>query len=126
MYFIISPFIFIIWSSGPIPDLSAIESGSTILTIILVFSIVATKPKYWAERFRFFFPLHSKDFLLLTELGNIKTHLSPNGYISSGLRQWFMLNGPLMPNDTITVRLLDDALNHYELSYEKNKDTLWR
>ena len=79
---------------------------------------------YIPERFRFFFPLHNKGFLLVTELGNIKTHLSPNGYISLGLRQWFMLNGPLMPNDTITVRLLDDALNHYELSYEKNKDTL--
>ena len=79
---------------------------------------------YIPERFRFFFPLHDKGFLLLTELGNIKTHLSPNGYISSGLRQWFMLNGPLMPNDTITIRLLDDVLEHYELSYEKNKDNL--
>ena len=35
-----------------------------------------------------------------------------------------MLNGPLMPNDTITIRLLDDILDHYELSYKKNKDTL--
>ena len=79
---------------------------------------------YIPERFRFFFPLHDKGFLLVTELGNIKTHLSPNGYISSGLRQWFMLNGPLMPNDIITIRLLDDILDHYELSYKKNKDIL--
>ena len=79
---------------------------------------------YIPERFRFFFPLHGKAFLLVTELGNIHTHLSINGYISSGLRQWFTLNGPLMPNDSITIRLLDDVLDHYELSYKKNKNIL--
>ena len=74
---------------------------------------------YIPERFRFFFPLDNNEFLLVTELGNIKTHLSTNGYITSGLRQWFMLNGPLMPDDTIIIRLLDDVLFHYELSYKK-------
>ena len=77
---------------------------------------------YIPERYRFFFPMNNKGFLLVTELGNIKTHLSDNGYIASGLRQWFMLNGPLMPNDIIAIKLLDDELNHYELSYQKNRE----
>ena len=79
---------------------------------------------YIPEKFRFFFPLYNKNFLLISESGNIKTHLTSNGYICSGLRQWFMLNGPLMPNDTILIRLLDDVLHHYELFYKKNREKL--
>ena len=75
---------------------------------------------YIPEKYRFFFPLNNKDFLLVTEFGNIKTHLSSNGYIVKGLRQWFSLNGPLMPNDTIMIKLLDDELYHYEINYIKN------
>ena len=107
------------WDLHP-EDLSAIEfSVSDEVHTLNMYNRI-----YIPERFRFFFPLHGKAFLLVTELGNIHTHLSINGYISSGLRQWFTLNGPLMPNDTITIRLLDDVLDHYELSYKKNKNIL--
>ena len=41
---------------------------------------------YIPEKYRFFFPLDGKDFILITEYGSIKTHLSSNGYISKGLR----------------------------------------
>jgi len=108
-----------LWDVHP-EDLSAIEFkvSQEVHTLNMYNRI------YIPERFRFFFPLHNKGFLLVTELGNIKTHLSPNGYICSGLRQWFVLNGPLMPNDTIVIKLLDDVLDHYELSCEKNKNIL--
>ena len=79
---------------------------------------------YIPERFRFFFPLHNKGFLLVSDVGNIKTHLSSNGYISSGLRQWFSFNGPLMPNDIIKITLLNDELHHYEISSKKNRFSL--
>ena len=63
---------------------------------------------YIPERYRFFFPLDNKYFILVTEYGSIQTHLNPNGYISKGLRHWFSLYGPLMPNDRIIIKLLSE------------------
>ena len=75
---------------------------------------------YIPEKYRFFFPLDNKDFILMTEYGAIKTHLSANGYISKGLRYWFSLYGPLMPKDTIRINLLNEDSNQYQLIYHKN------
>jgi len=74
---------------------------------------------YVPETHRFFFPTSEKEFILITDIGNIKTSLSSNGYITKGLRQWFSLHGPLMPNDEITVNLIDEENNFYELFYTK-------
>ena len=76
---------------------------------------------YIPETHRFFFPSPDKEFLLITDIGNIKTSLSQNGYLSKGLRQWFALNGPLMPKDEITINLVNEEDNFYELFYHKEE-----
>ena len=76
---------------------------------------------YIPQKYRFFFPLNGKEFLLITDCGNIKTSLTDNGYITKGLRFWFSLYGPLMPNDRIEIILLDDDTMQYELKYTKYK-----
>ena len=75
---------------------------------------------YVPETHRFFFPGSDKEFILITDIGNIKTSLSTNGYISKGLRQWFALNGPIMPNDEITINLIDEENSFYEMFYFKH------
>ena len=49
---------------------------------------------------------NKRGFILITDIGNIKTSLSHNGYICKGLRQWFALNGPIMPEDTLKIKLI--------------------
>ena len=69
---------------------------------------------YVPEKYRFFFPLDNKDFILITEYGSIKTHLTNNGYIAKGLRYWFSLYGPLMPNDIIRINLISEDSSEYQ------------
>jgi len=76
---------------------------------------------YVPEKYRFFFPVDNVDFILITNVGNIKTHLTVNGYISKGLRQWFHANGPIMPGDVIDIVMVNDELREYELIYRKSK-----
>ena len=61
---------------------------------------------YVPQEYRFFFPKKSRDFLLSTNVGNIKTHITSNGYFTKGLRQWFYVNGPVMPKDLVTLNLM--------------------
>ena len=75
---------------------------------------------YIPENYRFFFPIEDNEFILITKIGNIKTSLSSNGYMSKGLRQWFSLNGPLMPGDEFEIKLVEEANEYfYELIYNK-------
>ena len=74
---------------------------------------------YIPEKYRFFFPAVNKDFILTTNVGNIKTHLTSNGYFTKGLRQWFAVNGPIMPNDKIKIELVDESSYSYQLNYLK-------
>ena len=74
---------------------------------------------YVPQEYRFFFPKKSRDFLLSTNVGNINTHITSNGYFTKGLRQWFAVNGPIMPEDTLKIKLLDEDLSYYELKYIK-------
>ena len=74
---------------------------------------------YIPERYRFFFPAVNNDFILTTNVGNIKTHLTSNGYFTKGLRQWFAVNGPIMPNDKIKIELVDESSYSYQLNYLK-------
>jgi len=74
---------------------------------------------YVPEKYRFFFPDQHTEFLLITNVGNIKTHITSNGYFTKGLRQWFSYNGPVMPNDKIEINLLDEDTFQYELKYIK-------
>jgi len=76
---------------------------------------------YIPEKHRFFIPAKDKDFILITNVGNIKTHITSNGYLTKGLRQWFSVNGPIMPNDRIIINLIKENTNQYELIYKKNK-----
>ncbi len=76
---------------------------------------------YIPEKHRFFIPAKDKDFILITNVGNIKTHITSNGYLTKGLRQWFSVNGPIMPNDRMIINLIKENTNQYELIYEKNK-----
>jgi len=75
---------------------------------------------YIPERYRFFFPLDNKDFILITRYGTIKTHLTNNGYIAKGLRYWFSLHGPLMPNDIIKINLINEDTSEYQLLHHKS------
>ena len=74
---------------------------------------------YMPEKFRFFFPEQGNEFILITNVGNIRTHITSNGYFMKGLRQWFHINGPLMPNEEIEIKLLDEKNNQYEMIYKK-------
>ncbi len=74
---------------------------------------------YIPEKYRFFFPAVNSDFILTTNVGNIKTHLTSNGYFTKGLRQWFAVNGPIMPNDKIKIELVDESSYSYQLNYLK-------
>ena len=74
---------------------------------------------YVPQEYRFFFPKKSKDFILITNIGNIRTHITLNGYFTKGLRQWFLVNGPVMPNDTMKIKLVDESANMYEMVYTK-------
>ena len=77
---------------------------------------------YVPEKHRFFFPVVNKDFLLNTNSGTIKTHISSNGYLNKGLRYWFSLNGPLMNDDLVTILLIDEDKLIYEMDYKKNEN----
>ena len=74
---------------------------------------------YIPESHRFFFPVSDREFILITDIGNVKTSLTTNGYLSKGLRQWFSLHGPIMPDDEITINLIDEENNFYEMFYFK-------
>ncbi len=76
---------------------------------------------YIPGKYRFFFPGINIDFILLTNVGNIKTHLTSNGYFTKGLRQWFALNGPVMPDDIIKIELIDEGTYSYKLDYIKGE-----
>jgi len=103
------------WDLHP-EDLSAIEfSVSDEVHTLNMYNRI-----YIPQKYRFFFPLDNKEFLLITDTGNIKTSLSDNGYISRGLRFWFSLYGPLMPNDKIKIILHDQDTCQYELKFIKN------
>tara|TARA_Y100000590_G_C15545770_1_gene948863 strand:+ start:464 stop:967 length:504 start_codon:yes stop_codon:yes gene_type:complete len=78
---------------------------------------------YIPEKYRFFFPKENKNFLISTNSGTLKTHLSANGYLTSGLRHWFSLNGPLMKNDLIKITINDQEKLLYELIYKKNNES---
>ena len=72
---------------------------------------------YVPEKFRFFFPVNDIRFLLITNVGNIQSHLNSNGYFTQGLRRWFSVNGPLMPDDQLRIKLLDDTKSTYEMTF---------
>tara|TARA_B100001540_G_scaffold127865_1_gene114037 strand:- start:541 stop:1020 length:480 start_codon:yes stop_codon:yes gene_type:complete len=77
---------------------------------------------YIPEKYRFFFPKQDKEFILITNVGNVRTHITSNGYFMKGLRQWFHVNGPLMPNEEIEIFLIDEKNNQYEMIYRKNQN----
>ena len=61
----------------------------------------------------------NKDFLLITNVGNIRTHITTNGYFTKGLRQWFATNGPVMPQDCLKIKLIKEEAHLYEMIYSK-------
>ena len=74
---------------------------------------------YIPQKYRFFFPSKEKEFILITNVGNIKTHITSNGYFTKGLRQWFHVNGPIMPNEEIEIFIVDESNSQYEMIYKK-------
>ena len=70
---------------------------------------------YVPEKYRFFFPPAYYDFFLVTNVGQIKTHITTSGYFTKGVRSWVEINGPLEPTDLIHVKLLDDNKRVYEM-----------
>ncbi|MDP7027129.1 MAG: hypothetical protein QF380_01835 [Candidatus Marinimicrobia bacterium] len=71
---------------------------------------------YIPEKYRFFFPPANTDFYLITNIGQIKTHITASGYFTKGVRSWVEINGPLEPTDKIHVTIIDDNRNVYEMN----------
>jgi hypothetical protein len=76
---------------------------------------------YIPEKYRFFFPPANTDFYLITNIGQIKTHITTSGYFTKGVRSWVEINGPLEPTDRIHVTLLDDNRKVYEMNIDSRK-----
>ena len=77
---------------------------------------------YVPEKFRFFFPPTDTDFFLITNVGQIKTHITSNGYFTKGVRSWVEVNGPLEPIDLIHVKLLDENRREYEMKVDSENN----
>ena len=73
---------------------------------------------YIPEKYRFFFPPANTDFYLITNIGQIKTHITASGYFTKGVRSWVEINGPLEPTDKIHVTIIDDNRNLYEMNID--------
>ena len=73
---------------------------------------------YIPEKYRFFFPPANTDFYLITNIGQIKTHITTSGYFTKGVRSWVEINGPLEPTDKIHVTITDDNRNIYEMNVD--------
>ena len=71
---------------------------------------------YVPEKYRFFFPPGDTNFFLVTNVGQIKTHITSNGYFTKGMRSWVEVNGPLEPTDRIHIKAIDDKRKMYEMS----------
>ena len=76
---------------------------------------------YVPEKFRFFFPPEDVDFCLGTNVGQIKTHITANGYFTKGIRSWVEVNGPLEPTDRIRISIVDEKRKIYEMSISNNQ-----
>jgi len=74
---------------------------------------------YVPQEYRFFFPKINKDFIIVTNVENIRTHVTTNGYFTKGLRQWFLVNGPVMPDDVLKIKIIDEESNLYEMFFDK-------
>ena len=77
---------------------------------------------YIPEKYRFFFPPANTDFYLITNIGQIKTHITTSGYFTKGVRSWVEINGPLEPTDRINVMLIDDNRNVYEMNVDSGNN----
>ena len=77
---------------------------------------------YVPEKYRFFFPSADTDFFLVTNVGQIKTHITTNGYFTKGVRSWVEVNGPLEPTDRIHVLLIDENRKVYEMKIDSTEN----
>ena len=77
---------------------------------------------YVPEKFRFFFPPEDIDFCLVTNVGQIKTHITSNGYFTKGMRSWVEVNGPLEPTDRIRISIVDEKLRIYAMSIDDKQN----
>ena len=76
---------------------------------------------YVPEKYRFFFPPADTDFFLVTNVGQIKTHITTSGYFTKGVRSWVEVNGPLDPTDRVHITLVDDYRKVYEMKIESTQ-----
>ena len=77
---------------------------------------------YVPEKYRFFFPPAETDFFLVTNVGQIKTHITTSGYFTKGIRSWVEVNGPLEPTDRIQISLIDENRKVYEMKIDSTEN----
>ena len=77
---------------------------------------------YVPEKYRFFFPPAETDFFLVTNVGQIKTHITTSGYFTKGIRSWVEVNGPLEPTDRIQISLIDENRKVYEMKIDSTQN----
>ena len=75
---------------------------------------------YVPEKYRFFFPSEEIDFFLETNVGQIKTHITANGYFTKGMRSWVEVNGPLESTDWIRISIVNEKRRIYEMTINNN------
>ena len=76
---------------------------------------------YIPEKYRFFFPPTDINFNVITNVGQIKTHLTNSGYLLKGIRSWVEMNGPLEPTDSIHIHLVNQEQKLYEMKISDRK-----
>ena len=76
---------------------------------------------YIPEQYRFFFPPTDINFHVMTNVGQIKTHLTNSGYLFKGIRAWIEMNGPLEQTDSIHIHLVNQEKKLYEMKIINKK-----
>ena len=74
---------------------------------------------YIPEKYRFFFPSSGTNCMLVTNIGNIRTHLTTGGFFMQGMRPWFSVNGPLSDKDKLVISVIPDQQNWFYMNVVK-------
>ena len=75
---------------------------------------------YVPIEYRYIFPPSLTDFILETNAGNFQTHINHEGYITKGMKSWFIVNQSLEENDILRFEKLDGSQMRYKLLFIKS------
>lgn len=76
---------------------------------------------YVPSKFRFFFPPAGKRFILETNVGNLTTDLTHDGFLKRNIRPWFSKNGPLETGNCLRFSKSSSKYHHIALEFLSKK-----